>query len=493
MPKLNVFTPLISVRLYKTISRVTISGNEAVSARYAGRNAYIDLTPYLGDGSSVRTSKSVREAAGAFSITFADKPNQSSSSLESIYGLAEPMDIVEIRMWSGEGKKPAVLPIKMRGFVSEIRRNQSIGDDGKPNRSVIISGQDYGKIWQMYQVVYLAAYAEGETLLTAYALNRLFGVSVVNCMSSAAFVREMITKVINKYLDGLMPKDAEMPRLLKTGDSISVKHGAVNNSFHSMQGAIYDILKHHADVGIWNELYTEDREDGVHVVYRPTPALRFGKSNRKIQEDMDEPVFVDIPDTFISSYSVSRSDASVANFYWVNNSRFDLIDDMQRRLSSIPPSDSRVSIKDYFNSAVKFYGTRPMMAESQQGDDALTHMNSGLPANLQAERAKKQDAWLDKRRQVMQDMNKDNVIYERGTAKIKGGIMRADGSHLKAGDYGNFIFGGINSEAYIVKIDDEFIPLRSYTATVTFERGTGFAVRTTLDDGARSPWLAEQH
>jgi hypothetical protein len=134
-----------------------------------------------------------------------------------------------------------------------------------------------------------------------------------------------------------------------------------------------------------------------------------------------------------------------------------------------------------------------MMAESQQGDDALTHMNSGLPANLQAERAKKQDAWLDKRRQVMQDMNKDNVIYERGTAKIKGGIMRADGSHLKAGDYGNFIFGGINSEAYIVKIDDEFIPLRSYTATVTFERGTGFAVRTTLDDGARSPWLAEQH
>lgn len=493
MPKLNVFTPLISVRLYKTISRVTISGNEAVSARYAGRDAYIDLTPYLGDGSSVRTSKSVREAAGAFSITFADKPNQSSSSLESIYGLAEPMDIVEIRMWSGEGKKPAVLPIKMRGFVSEIRRNQSIGDDGKPNRSVIISGQDYGKIWQMYQVVYLAAYAEGETLLTAYALNRLFGVSVVNCMSSAAFVREMITKVINKYLDGLMPKDAEMPRLLKTGDSISVKHGAVNNSFHSMQGAIYDILKHHSDVGIWNELYTEDREDGVHVVYRPTPALRFGQSDRKIQADMVEPIFVNISNEYIASYSVARSDASVANFYWVNNSRFDLIDDMQRRLSSIPPSDSRVYIKDYFNSAVQFYGTRPMNAETQQGDDAITNMNSGLSAELQAARAKHQDAWLDKRRQIMQDMNKDNVIYERGTAKIKGGILRPDGSHLKAGDYGNFIFGGIASEAYIVKIDDEFMPFRSYTSTLTFERGTGFAVRTTLDDGSRSPWLIEQN
>lgn len=510
MPQILDASPQISVHLYKTISRETVDGQKAVSARYKGKDAFIDLTPMLGEGSAVRTSKSVREPAGAFSITFADKPQATGagrviqlggSSLESIYGLVEPMDIVEIRMWNGVGTRPAKLPIKMRGFVTEVQRSQTMGEDGKPVRHVVVTGHDYGKIWQTYQVVYLAAYAEGKSLLTTYALAELFGGDAVNALEASEFVRMMVTKVINPHIKGFMPENTPMPKELQTGESLAVKHGMVNLSYQEMQGSIYDILKFHGDVGVWNELYTEDREDGVHVVYRPIPALLLtkpeGADSRKIMDDAPDPVYVPITDSEIKSQSVARTDSTVANFFWVNNSRFDLIDDMQRKLASIPAGDKKVSLKEYPNASPKYYGTRPMHAETQQGEDTISNLNSGLPPDKQEERSGKQEAWIDKRRRQMLEMNKDNVVYERGSARIKGGPMRRPDKEgrrecMKAGDYALFQFGNIMSEAYVVQIDDEFMPFNGYTTTLIFERGTGFSERAGMDSGTQSPWLAEQ-
>ena len=39
---------------------------------------------------------------------------------------------------------------------------------------------------------------------------------------------------------------------------------------------------------------------------------------------------------------------------------------------------------------------------------------------------------------------------------------------------------------------DEFMPFQSYTATMQFERGEGFANRVAMESGMSSPWLAEQ-
>lgn len=508
MPQIQDASPQISVRLYKTISRDTVDGQKAVSVRYKGKDEFIDLTGYLSEGSAVRTSKSVREPAGAFSITFADKPNNGGIysgmgpvvALESIYGLVEPMDVVEIRMWSGVGTKPDPLPIKMRGFVTEVQRSQTMGQDGKPMRQVVVTGQDYGKIWQTYQVVYLQAYSEGTPLLTTYALNELFGVGVVNAMKAGEFVRTMIQKVINPHIKRFMPETSPMPKELLTGDSIAVKHGMVNLSYQEVQGSIYDFLKFHGDVGVWNELYTEDREDGVHVVYRPTPALLLSKpegaTSRKIIDDAPDPVYVPITDSEIKSQSVARTDATVANFFWVTNGRFDLIDDHQRKLASLAADNTTVSLKRYPNASPDYYGTRPMYAETQQGEDSITNMNSGLSPGEQEARSGKQLSWIDKRRKQMLEMNKDNVVYERGSARIKGGPMRPvkDGRReaMKAGDYALFQFGNITSEAYVVQIDDEFLPFQGYTTTLVFERGTGFVERASMETGAQSPWLAEQ-
>ena len=457
MPQIQDASPQVSVRLYKTISRETIDGQSAVSTRYQGKEDYIDLTPYLGDGSSVVTSKSVREPAGAWSVTFADRPQRSvgaevlqlmcvpTQAVESIYGLVEPMDVVEIRMWGGVGPKPAELPIKMRGFVSRVERSQSMSSDGKPIRQVVISGQDYGKIWQTFQVLYLAAYAEGQALLTSFNLWDMFGVEAKNVLAAPEFVRQMIKKVINPHITKFMPEYSPMPKELQTGDSIAVKHGVVNNSYQNMQGSIYDILKFYGDVGVWNELYTEDREDGVHVVYRPIPALHLtrpkGAKTNKIQDDAPDPIEVYVPDDIITNLAVQRSDDNVANFYWVNNSRFDLVDDLYRKLSALKDSNDTVNLKEYPNSAVKYYGVRPMYAETQQAGDEVANMGSGQDEKTQEKRQGQVESWIEKRRRLMVEMNRDNVVLERGIARVKGGLMRDDGEAMKAGDYAMFRMG----------------------------------------------------
>ncbi len=525
MPHFQDASPRCSVWLFKTIDRHTIDGQSGVSTRYSGKDPYIDLTPFLGDGSSVRTSKSVREPAGGFQITFMDAAQKDWAStftppgwqsLESVYGLVEPMDVIEIRMWGGVGDPPSSRlppllgagrpPIVMRGFVSDVHRPQAMGQDGKPQRQVVITGQDYGKIWQTFQVLHLTAYLEGRAMLTNFGLSEQFGVSVVAALPAGEFIREMVEKIINPHLAGFLPDSLppDIPKMIQVGESISVKHGMVNQSIQSMQGSLWDIMKLHGDVGVWNELYVEDREDGVHCVYRAIPALHLttpetvdpeiGDGNsRKIQPDAPDPLYVEIPDDYIVRISPSRTDSSIANFFWVNNSRFDLIDDMQRKLSAITSDDPSVSTREYPNTAVKYYGIRPMYAETQQGEDSIKNMQSGLPEREHEERSTKQESWIERRRRHMMEMNRDNVVFERGTAVVKGGIMRPDGTELmKAGDYASFVTGNMSWDAYVTQIDHEFIAYQGYTSTLVFERGEGFVNRISMEGQSQSPWLVEQ-
>lgn len=499
MPKLQQASPQLSVRLYKTISRQTIDGKSAVSTRYAGKAPYIDLTPLLGDGGSVRTTKSVREPAGGFTITFMDKAH-GGISLETIYGMVEPMDVVEIRMWRGVGNRTGQPPIIMRGFVSEVQRPQTMSQDGKPIRSVVVTGQDYGKIWQTFQVLYLPAYAEGKALLTSFQISELFDFKAVSALPAGEFVRTMVEKIINPHIAGFLPDSLpkDIPKKIDTGDSISVKHGTVGQSFQSQQGSVYDIIKSHADVTpFWNELYIEDREDGVFCVYRATPGLHLtasegsgGSLGRKIHDDAPDPVYVVIPDSEVESVHVARSDANLANFYWVNNQKYDLIDDMQRKLFGLTDGNKTISTKDYANTAVKYYGVRPMYAETQMSGDEIKNDQSDQPKAEQDARSIKQESWIEKRRRQMVEMNRDNVVLERGSARIKGGPMRDDGVEvMKAGDYARFKVGQFTWDAYVTQIDHEFVPFQGYTTTLTFERGEGFANRTAAE---RSPWLTEQ-
>ena len=136
----KVYNPKISVKVLKNVARTTTDGGQPVSERFKGANRVIELSPWLSESSGVRLSKSTREPAGGFSITLADRIHP--DDLDSLYGLLEPMDLVEIRMAHEPHKvsNPGELPIVMRGFISDVTRSEGIGNNGAPQRHVVISG-----------------------------------------------------------------------------------------------------------------------------------------------------------------------------------------------------------------------------------------------------------------------------------------------------------------------------------------------------------------
>ncbi|SAK98646.1 hypothetical protein AWB80_07564 [Caballeronia pedi] len=483
------YTPVVKVTLYKTTGRRTLDGSTPVSQNVLPANFAVDLTPYLGELGNFRVSKSVREPAGGFSITLADDYFVHNGAMESIYGLVEPMDVIEIRMRHNDitshTENPTLPPIYMRGFVSEVQRNESISADGKPQRSITLSGQDYGKLWQMLQIKYLPQYTVGENYLSGFKLFERFGVGFDTTLKAADFVAQVMDLIVTPFLQSLLPDNSPNPATIKT-DAISVANGVVGvGGVQNQEGTIYSLLASFGDVGAWNELYLEDREDGVYCVYRPNPSMDL--QGNMIQPDAVALTPVLVNEADIISLSVSRSDAGVGNYFWTRAPRFELVSDIFREQFAMTDADRDTVILDqYPNSATQFYGMRIMETSTQQGGSDVSTINSGLPADQQATRDTSMVSWITNRRAIVVAQNKDNVLYESGTARIRAN------ENIRAGCYVKIIRGSLEAMYYVSKVDLDCIPYQGLFMTLTLERGTGFIERVKVSSGAStSPYLAE--
>lgn len=500
-PTVKVYQPGVRVTLFKTVRREFLDGTNPVSMRFSDQDEVIDLTPFLGEGSGVRTSKSVREPAGGFSLTFADKPVKGTSSFESLFGIIEPMDLIEIRMRhdppdlignvisaGGSDADPTRPTIVMRGFVSEIVRDEVMSADGKPTRAIVVNGQDYGKIWQQLQIRLLPGYVIGEDLLSSFRLFERFGVGFKTVMPASEFIAEVIGKIINPYLAGFIPEDALLPRAVIP--DIQVTHGVTSIAgIQSQQGTVYELMRMFTDVGAWNELFVEDREDGVHCVFRPNPAKDMNGEliyNKVHDEDWSIPAPIILPAKDIVQSRLSRSDANVANYYWVRAPRFELVSDIDARLFAIQGNDrDNVLLDNYQNSAVSLYGLRMMDTQTEMGGDAVTTFNSGQGKQEQQKRNNDMANWIGLRRQALVEQNKDNVLLERGMLRVRGN------ENIRAGSYIMTDRGGMMAEYYVVQVDHEYIPFQGFFSTLTVDRGMGFVERVRREGGASSPYLAE--
>ena len=483
---IQLYTPDVRVVLYKTIGRQTVDGQTPVSQRVLDTNKTIDLTPYLGEAGSLRVSKSIREPAAGWSLTLADKPYSQGASLESLYGLIEPMDFVEIRMRhnlpgasTGNPTKP---PILMRGFVSGISRNEAMGNDGKPMRTVTLNGQDMGKLWQIMQIKYMPGYVVGENYLSSFKLYERFGVGFVTGMTAGAFVQEVINSLVNPFLSSLMPPNSPNPTAITP--EVSVANGIVDvGGVQSQQGTIYSLLSYFGDVGVFNELYLEDREDGVYCVYRPNPFIDI--NGNVIQPDAAELVPITVPAKDVISLNVSRSDENVSNYYWTRAPRFELVSDIYRSQWALGADPASVDLGQYPNSAEQFYGVRLLETESQQGGNDVTTMASGQPAAQQTNRDASMANWINNRRAIVVASNKDNVLLESGTARIRANEL------IKPGTYVRIVRGSFSSTFYVVGVDLDYVPYQGLFQTLKLERGDGFINRVTAGAGVQSPYNAE--
>lgn len=478
-----VYRPEVQVHLHKTITRRTVNGNAGTSERFQSsvQDGVIDLTPFLGEAGAVSTTKSLAAPAGDWMITLADKALQRRSSLESLYGLIEPMDMVEIRMRHGAAGGNTPLPVVMRGFVTEVRRSESMGADGRPQRAVVIAGHDYGKIWEIIQINFAAGLLLGEALVTNFRLFEQYGEFFETTLSTRKFFDIVVNKVINPYLAKLMPENAVMPRQIAA--DCQLDGGSVSTGIQTQQGSIFNLVRTFCDVGAWNELFIEDRDDGVYCVLRPNPYFHLATGNL-IQPKADRiPIFVEVDAVDVISISVSRSDANVANFYWVDAPRFFLVDGIVQRLNVLAKAlDPTVVLADYGNTKSSLYGIRMMRLETMQGEPEMTTHNSGQKAEELAKTERVVASWVDDRRKILVESNRDNVLLERGTIRVRGNEA------LKAGRYLTLNRGSTEAMYYITAVSHEFVPFGSFTTTLQVERGTGFANRITKGG---SPYLSE--
>lgn len=578
------YAPQLSVILFKTIARDAVVAGVPVSERYSNLSKgsdEIDLTPYLGDSGGVRTTKGVTEPAGGFTITIPDQPLP--ETLDTLYAAIEPMDMVEIRMASGpySGK----MPIVMRGFVSEVQREESVGSDGRPSRRVVISGQDYGKIWQQLQILPLAEKLfnpDGESRFYMRVLSK-FNMTGTTTLTVHEFASGVIAGALNEALGKIIPAvlASRVPTEVKTtGIFVEGQRVSIQGLSQFTAGTLYRLLRDYCDIGVFNELYLEDREDSVVCMLRPrplidlatgqfiqpvpgfasalpdqtpgypatgsssTPAAQSGASaagQLRYQATMDtagalqdkaqallnaasltadpstaaalkaqangllaqvadltstakaalsadmaanaavvanaptDPVVpasvVEVQMADVQSMRLRRTDANVANFYYTTAPRFDLDRLAQLQVFQIMVERESVDFRAYPNSSNQLYGDREMESEVGTWPDEVLQGTSGPKKEQIATDEAHWTNYLRDRRVVLSSQNKDNVVFESGTMRLRG---RPD---IKAGMYIRITRGGVESIAYVTHVDHEFIPFMSFYTSITFERGTGFVER----------------
>jgi hypothetical protein len=477
----KVYAPQITVKLVKANPRKELVEGLPVAADRYGNLEAIDLTPYLSETGGVQTSKSVREPAGGFTITLADRPHtaagEGKSLLETLYALIEPMDLVEIRFCRDasvyEKGRP---PVVMRGFVSTITRGETMSGD-RPQRTVTIGGQDFGKILQIIQIFYLNNSAVGDNILSELAFFHKYAENEdAKNKSANDFLKAVVEKVVNPYLKELVA--------LAKGESVGAKvvnqwevkaniEGTVSPygvaSFVNV--SLADMLGQLLDVGPFNELYVEDTEDGVQLVLRPVPFLDV--KGEPIQKE--KPVIIEADIDEVTASGLTRSDAGVANYYWVTDSRWTMMSNEDAQMAAQFGDQADYVLFKYPNAKSSLYGVRKMEVSIMLGDPAASQSDA-VKADKLPEQVTTMGGWLDKRRKILADSNKDNVIFEsgplsmRGNEKIKAGMQL----HLKRGS-------GKVTSFYITKVDHNYEPFRTFTTQLTLERGTNFIERAQAD------------
>lgn len=489
---MKVHQPQIRVRLIKTRSRDKVSGDlPAASARYQ-KPRIIDLTPYLSDG-GVRTQKSVREPAGAFSISLTPRPytDNGESLLETLDNLIEPMDMIEIRLAheSPDKMKAAMAdrinwpPVVMRGFVSQVLRSESIAN-GTPQRSIVVSGQDYGKLLQIIQIFYLNNSVVGDNILGELKFFQKYadGSDAKN-MSAADFIALLLKEVINPYLariTALADRNSGVPDEIDSRVSID---GAV--SPFGIGGAqdmsVHQMLATFLDVGPFNELYIEDVGPDVVLVARPQPCWGGDGLAYDGVEVLPEAVDIGLGD--VASVQLSRGDSGVYNIFEVEAARIVIVSQEIYRLSAQSEAAGNPLRMTDLNQEAALFGVRRLNASTMLNNPALVMSDSTKKEVVPIEASHDLD-WVKSRRERLFLLNKSASVFERGSLRLKGNEKLRAGMRLRVKHS-----SALTVTYYVTAVSHEYLPGAGFFTTAQVERGNGFILSAGLD---RAPDLARR-
>ena len=449
-----VNAPALSVKLFKT------------NLRAANDTFDVEIELNLTEGSTVTTHKAINSPNGGFTIrTGANLINGLS---DSAYGIVEPMDVIEIRM--SRNGPPMMI---MRGVVTDVSMDETMGSDGKPSRSVTITGGDYGAFFRMYQIMFLKGTSVDDWLRGAgqFMLDK-FGIPYVE-LTAGAFVIYLINGVINPFIAGLSNK-ALKPIQVDASCSDNSDKVFPQGFNANPDGTIWHMLQREGNLGPFYEAIFDDNEDDSTLIYRK-PAFKKLNANGG-----DEYIFetsstdtLTIEPNEITAVNCSRSENNVANFFYVRAPRGNFLTAQESVLNSIVGDGSRLHAFDHTNCDKTVYGLRPMTVDTQHGHFYVR----GEAATMCTKEDLSQADYISQQIEYLKASNIDNVVFESGSIRCNGHPDYRPGRYFEIA-WGN----GCVSTGYIVSVTHTFETYRGYTCTLQYTRGTGFANRLEADN-----------
>ena len=415
-----------------------------------GRSATYDITDWFGEGCSIHTHKSVREPAGQFQLVVLDKKHEWPDGDHSVYTRVAPMDVIEIRA-THDGSQGATKLI-MRGFVSDVRRDESMGGDGKPVRRVTISGQDIGKLMLIHMIHFYPVAKEKSLVLNGYGvLIKYFGPSPKPYQANE--FAATFADIMNEHLDSLL-SDSDLYGLQISAQPLI--DGIVPAPFAAAleNMTFYQAMCNLLDVGPFHELFTEDNDDGADLIVRENFTG-------------DEGITFTTDD--VVAASVFRSDAQVSNWFYA----FPRAGGLQEQITLMMVADkciNNANAREVESCKEDVYGWRKMQVNfslypPQHGDES---------APLEDEYKTNQTSvleWTNEKTLKLRLMNYKNAQLEHGRFRIRGN------EEAKAGTWATLNKGDVVDRYYIVSVGQEISFYGGWTTTLEMERGDGYETR----------------
>ena len=420
----------------------------------------VDVTPFI---RSMSVQKNLYQPAGRFEIQLLPGTDQNKVSW---YYRTSPMDYIEIRFTRDWQERE--IPVVMRGFVDEVGTSVAVDNQGRPQRTIAISGRDPGKIFDITRIYYLKEVSRDLQLIYLPGFKRFeekYGYQIDGRPSD---IIDYLFQVAQNQLSLIRKTQSDVPPI-KYLASQSIE-GSVNQFALSQEdGSIWDMMNFF-DNAPWNELFTADLQDAFYLVFRQTPWKDYdtGEYVQGVDPEVDkltlgDPVRVEPSSSM--RLNLTRGDNEVKNYFFTY------------------PIQNLIDGQTSFKAAV--LGAVEKEEDLKSNPYLVTHTDRDAGAyRFGFRRFENTSEFFDindmavsralseKYNLALLNAFKYNSAYESGSFALKGN------SDLRPGIYMTFNYrAGVTPEYYVVGVNHELVfthTQEQFVTTVNVQRGDGY-------------------
>jgi hypothetical protein len=474
---------------------------------------------------SIDIRNSVSEMINQWQVVLV--PRDNIKSFDTLYELVEPMSYCEIKI-RNRLSEPRIV---MRGFVSNVAKEFDIYSGG-PQRRLVISGENYGKVIRMAYIHYAYGLDPLTTVGAAGTRAPLFfgyGVDIVTGLNSrpSNVMRQIFNNLIKpnfnniqsylvdrtKVTDQITSENADFVGVRQTpGDIAASKIGGfvldidddgvdgirqselnlgyIDPAAGAQEQSVLEFMQNY--IGLpWNELYTDDAPNATYLVFRPKPwrdrngdfvgDTYFGGDSRanipQDRQDEAKPKIVEADE--IIGYRLNRSDEDVYNYFFTDVINSSWGKNFESVVRSLPDNEN----PHYTAGVLNF--TDQQGRQAQKTSDKLDFSRIELFGFRKARIATRFlsvpigahegtiDDVINQSRilnDILFDALEQNSQLETGTINIQGREDVRAGMYIKMkADRGDTDY----SLYYVVAVQHTLVAFQNYVTILTVSRGEG--------------------